>query len=80
MNVPVPLVVQAPVPLPPVIIPASETEVTLAQTVVSIPAEAKPAGVIVIKIVSLTGAQGLLLVEVSTSITLPAIVSAGLKV
>jgi hypothetical protein len=79
VNVPVPLVVHCPVPEPPAIDPESGTDVTFAQIVVSLPAEAKPAGVIVTFIVSVDGLQLALFVELNTSNTDPASVSAGLK-
>src|ERR1051326_5236147 len=79
-NVPVPLVVvQMPVPFPPVIVPPSTTTALFAQTVVSLPATVSGMDVMVITMVSVTAKQFRLLVEVSKSVTVPAVVSAALR-
>ena len=78
VKVPVPLVDHWPTPVPPAIAPLNVI-VLLEQIVESPPAVAMPAGVIVNTMVSVFALQLPLFVEVSTSVTEAAALSAGLR-
>ena len=78
LKVPVPLVLHCPA-LPPLIRPESASE-SFEQMLVSAPATAAVAIVVLITTVSVTALQSPLFVEVRTSVTLPAAESARLKV